>query len=133
MADRVRFEGFVANPWAWIAKARLFVLPSRWEGCSSAVGEALACGAPTLVTDCEFGPRELVEHGRSGWVVGRNDAAALGLAMEMLLGDAALSARLGAAARTRALRFDVDRMVGEYSRLFLEQAGGEPALAIAAE
>ena len=59
----MRFEGFVANPWAWFAKARLFVLPSRWEGCSSAVGEALACGAPSLVSDCEFGPRELVEHG----------------------------------------------------------------------
>ena len=133
IADRLRFEGFVANPWAWIAKARLFVLPSRWEGCSSAVGEALACGAPALVTDCEFGPRELVEHGTSGWVVRRGDAHALAVGLETLLGDELLAARLGRAARPRALQFNVDQMVGGYSRLFLEQAGREPALAVAAE
>jgi glycosyltransferase involved in cell wall biosynthesis len=133
IAGRVRFEGFVANPWAWIAKARLFVLPSLWEGCPSAVGEALACGAPTLVTDCEFGPRELVEHGKSGWVVRRGDVGALTLGLEMLLGDPALANRLGRAGPTRAHQFNVGRMVGEYSRLFLEQAGREPALAMAAQ
>ena len=36
-------------------------------------------------------------------------------------------------ARTRALQFDIDRTVGAYSHLFLEQAGREPALAMAAE
>ncbi|MGI8840035.1 MAG: glycosyltransferase, partial [Caulobacteraceae bacterium] len=77
VGDRVRFLGFQANPWAWIARARLFVLPSRWEGFGNVVAEALACGVPALVTDCDFGPREQVVHGASGWVVAAGDAGAL--------------------------------------------------------
>jgi glycosyltransferase involved in cell wall biosynthesis len=136
VADRVHFQGFVTNPWAWFARARLFVLASRWEGCPNAVGEALACGAPTLVTDCRFGPRELVEHGTSGWVVRSGSVGALEAGLDLLLSDPALAARLGASARRRASQFNLDRMVGEYSRLFIEQARREPAvipLGLAAE
>jgi glycosyltransferase involved in cell wall biosynthesis len=129
IAHRVHFQGFVANPWAWFARARLFVLASRWEGCPNAVGEALACGTPTLVTDCRFGPRELVEHGHSGWIVEKDSVEALEAGLDTLLSDPALAARLGARARTRAQQFNIDRMVGEYSRLFIEQAGREPAFA----
>ena len=56
IGDRVRFPGFDANPWSWIAKADLFVLPSRWEGFPSVVAETLTCGIPALVTSCDFGP-----------------------------------------------------------------------------
>jgi len=48
VTDRVRFLGFQENPWAWFARARLFVLSSRWEGFGNVVAEALACGVPTL-------------------------------------------------------------------------------------
>ena len=74
VADRVIFPGFTPNPWAWLARARLFALSSRWEGFPSVVAEALACGAPALVTSCDFGPAEVVEHGQSGWVVPPGDA-----------------------------------------------------------
>ncbi|MFN5819133.1 MAG: glycosyltransferase, partial [Novosphingobium sp.] len=51
IGEHVRFIGFVANPYAWMAKADLFVLPSRWEGFPTVAAEALACGAPLLLTD----------------------------------------------------------------------------------
>ena len=127
IADRVKFRAFSANPWAWFSKARLFVLPSRWEGFPTVVAEALACGAPALVTACDFGPREVVEDGRSGWVVPPNDAAAFGAAMDRLLESPDLTASLSRHALERAPRFDIDRMIEAYTALFLEQAGlGRP-------
>jgi glycosyltransferase involved in cell wall biosynthesis len=122
VADRVKFPGFSQNPWAWISKARLFVLPSRWEGFPSVVAEALACGAPALVTSCDFGPAEVVEHGLSGWVTPPEDAAAFGAAMDHLLKHPNLAASLGAAGRIRAEAFDIDKMVDAYTDLFFEQA-----------
>jgi glycosyltransferase involved in cell wall biosynthesis len=122
IGDRVKFLGFTPNPWAWISRARLFALPSRWEGFPSVVAESLACGAPALVTACDFGPAEVVEHGVSGWVTPPEDVLAFGAAMDHLLRHPNLAASLGAAGRVRADAFDIDRMVEAYTDLFFEQA-----------
>jgi glycosyltransferase involved in cell wall biosynthesis len=122
VADRVRFVGFTPNPWAWMARAKLFVLSSRWEGFPSVVAEALACGAPALVTACDFGPAEVVEDGRSGWVVPTENIGAFSAAMDHLLVNDALRADLSAHGRIRAEAFDIDRMVEAYTSLFIEQA-----------
>lgn len=122
VADRVKFPGFVANPWAWMSKATLFVLPSRWEGFPSVVAEALACGVPALVTSCDFGPAEVVEAGKSGWVVPPENLQAFSAAMDHLLENAALRAEFSHNGRIRAEEFDIDKMVDRYSSLFIEQA-----------
>ena len=122
IADRVRFPGFVANPWAYFSRAELFVLPSRWEGFPTVVAEALACGAPTLVTDCDFGPSEIVEHGRSGWVVPTDDLPALQGGMEMMLSQPETAQAFAARGRRRVVDFGVGAMVEAYTSLFIEQA-----------
>ncbi|MEO8926254.1 MAG: glycosyltransferase [Caulobacteraceae bacterium] len=122
VGERVRFPGFQANPWAWFSRARLFVLPSRWEGFGNVVAEALACGVPVLVADCDFGPREQVVHGVSGWVVTANDAAALTGGLDTLLGDPALAARLAVGGRSRAGDFDAGATARAYADFFLELA-----------
>jgi glycosyltransferase involved in cell wall biosynthesis len=122
VGDRVIFPGFAENPWAWIARADLFVLPSRWEGFPSIVAETLACAAPALVTACDFGPAEVVEHGVSGWVVPPEDEVAFGAGIDRLLGNADLRGRLAAAGPARAAQFDIAKMIDAYTALFLEQA-----------
>ena len=122
VAERVHFPGFVANPWAYFAKAALFVLPSRWEGFPTVVAEALACGVPALVTNCDYGPGEIVAHGDSGWVVPPEDVDALTQGMDRLLGDEALAARLAARGHECVQRFDLQEMVRGYTTLFVEQA-----------
>ncbi|MBS0408396.1 MAG: glycosyltransferase [Proteobacteria bacterium] len=122
VADRVKFPGWVANPWAWMARSTLFVLPSRWEGFPSVVAEALACGTPALVTSCDFGPAEVVEDGKSGWVVPPENLEAFSAAMDHLLENRALREEFSRNGRIRAEEFDIDKMVERYSSLFIEQA-----------
>lgn len=122
IGERVKFVDFTSNPWAWMAKAALFVLPSRWEGFPSVLVEALACGAPALATACDFGPAEVLEHGVSGWIVPPGNADAFSGAMDHLIGHPETLARLAANGPARAAMFDIERMVEAYGHLFVEQA-----------
>ncbi len=69
LGEVVEFVGFSPNPAAFLARARLFVLSSRWEGSPNALTEALALGCPVVATDCPHGPRELLQDGTLGCLV----------------------------------------------------------------
>ena len=113
----VDFPGFVANPFAFMAKANLFVLSSRAEGLPTVMVEAMACGCPVVSTDCPFGPAEVLEGGRLGELVPVGDSRALADAM-----DRALSSTPDRdALRGRAAFFGVDRAVDRYEDLLLDR------------
>jgi N-acetylgalactosamine-N,N'-diacetylbacillosaminyl-diphospho-undecaprenol 4-alpha-N-acetylgalactosaminyltransferase len=57
---RVRFVGFVTNPYAVMARATAFVSASNVEGFPNAAAEAMALGRPVVLTDCPSGPGELL-------------------------------------------------------------------------
>lgn len=77
VADRIALSGFVSNPRAHMAAARLFVLSSRWEGFGNVLVEAMATGTPVVATDCPSGPSEILDGGRFGQLVAVGDSGAL--------------------------------------------------------
>ena len=91
---------------------RLFdvvVLPSRREGLSQALLEAMALGLP-VVASRAGGNADLVTHGEDGWLVPPRDGPAFARALARLLADRALRERLGARARQTARgRFSLAR------------------------
>jgi glycosyltransferase involved in cell wall biosynthesis len=94
VADDVAFPGFVDNPYAYLARARLFVLSSRWEGSPLVLTEALALGVPAVATDCPSGPREILQAGRHGPLVPVGDVGRLAAAMETTLASPPEAQRL---------------------------------------
>jgi glycosyltransferase involved in cell wall biosynthesis len=81
----VSLPGFVDNPYAYMARAAVFVLSSKWEGLPTVLIEAMHCGAPVVSMDCPSGPREILQHGRYGRLVPVGDVAALADAIEATL------------------------------------------------
>ena len=81
IAEDVDLPGFVDNPYAYMARADLFVLSSICEGAPVVLMEALALGTPVVATDCPSGPAEILEGGRHGTLVPIGNAAALAEAM----------------------------------------------------
>jgi glycosyltransferase involved in cell wall biosynthesis len=78
--------GHVENPYAYMSKAALFVLSSRWEGSGNVLTEAMALGTPVVSTDCPSGPREMLADGRYGPLVPVGDPGRLAEAMLHALG-----------------------------------------------
>ncbi|RYG49454.1 glycosyltransferase, partial [bacterium] len=85
LTERVRWAGFVDNPFRYLSRARLLALSSDYEGLPTALIEALACGTPVVSTDCPSGPREILAGGRYGRLVPVRDPIALGDAISGLL------------------------------------------------
>lgn len=59
LTDRVRFLGFVRNPYRYMARADALVLSSRFEAFPNVVLESLACGVPVIATPAHGGMREM--------------------------------------------------------------------------
>lgn len=87
--DLVELAGFELNPFAFMKRASVFVLSSKWEGLPNVLIQALACGCPVVSTDCLSGPSEILHGGEYGHLVPVGDVDAMAVAIEAVLaGDA---------------------------------------------
>jgi len=104
------------------AESHIFCLASLWEGMAGSVMEAMASGLPVVGTRVN-GIADLVEDGRTGVLVPPRRPDLLAEALASLVNDPTRAAELGAAGRQRIRKeFDVERMVGDKARLFLNLA-----------
>ncbi|MGH6920717.1 MAG: glycosyltransferase [Geminicoccaceae bacterium] len=117
VAADVDLPGFVANPFAYMARASVFVLSSAFEGLPGALIQAMACGCPVVSTDCPSGPAEILDRGRFGAMVPVGDDHAMAAAIATTLDHPIAAATL----RTRAEMFSVERAVDRYVDLMFDQ------------
>jgi glycosyltransferase involved in cell wall biosynthesis len=123
----IALPGYVDNPFAWMARASVLAVSSRWEGLCNVIAEALACGCPVVSTDCPSGPAEILEGGRWGRLVPVGDEAAMAAAIAATLDSPPDAAEL----RRRGAAFSVDAAVGHYERLLFHLIGHPiPTLAV---
>jgi glycosyltransferase involved in cell wall biosynthesis len=94
------------------------VMPSLLpEPFGTVVCEVMSRGKPVIGT-APGGHADMIMHGESGLLVPRGDVPALAAAMQLLLSDAELRARLGRAARVGARKFTADVSIPRLERLY---------------
>ncbi len=113
LTERVRFLGFVPNPYQYIARADALVLCSRFEAFPNVVLEALACGTPVIATPAPGGLGDIAptQHGITL-------AATVGsVSLARALAEFPFSANR---ARVKAdlTQYDVSGIAGQYEALF---------------
>jgi glycosyltransferase involved in cell wall biosynthesis len=102
------------------------LLPSRMEGFSQSLLEAMALGKP-VIASAAGGNLDLVTHQEEGLLVPPLDPAAWAAALNRVLGDRSLAARLGAAARqTARVTFSLERTVERTLALYRSLLSGGP-------
>ena len=113
LQGKVALPGFLANPYACMARASVFALSSDWEGLPTVLIESLALGTPVVSTDCESGPREVLRNGALGHLVAVGDVPALTRALSRALDGGRITPP------SEALRpFTPDVVLDQYQRVF---------------
>ena len=126
-------QSLIAQP-QWLAHIADWSLEPHWHKPFLALSTgtqrkvfmaaALACGAPLLLTDCSFGPRDVIEPGVSGELVPVDDEAALAAGIARLIADPQRRAAMREAGFARVKGFAIEAMVENYSSLFEELVPG---------
>jgi len=127
LSSRVRFLGERPDVERLLPGMDVFVLASREEGIPNALLEAMAAARPAVAT-AVGGTPEVMEDGRTGWLVPPRDPDALAAALEAALSDPAEAARRGTAAQ-RAVRdrMSIESMVTRHQRFYEAAVRGAEA------
>ena len=153
LENHVLLPGFHKDPFPFFGKCDVFVMSSFYEGFSNAMLEAMACGLPVILTDCNSGPREMCAPDTDSTLQTQTvDYALWGIltpvcsghmaltdeppepeekcladAMCRLASDSSLREDYARRSLTRANDFSTDRIMEQWESLLLELCGPQQA------
>lgn len=117
MNERIHLMGATKNVGEVLSTARIFVLPSNYEGMPNALLEALTIGVPSISTNCPCGgPKALIENGVNGLLVKTNDKEELTVALEYILDNDKKAKEMGEKAKQCAAKYHPDIIFSEWKK-----------------
>jgi glycosyltransferase involved in cell wall biosynthesis len=120
LGDHVTFLGWVRDLTTVLPRWDVFVMPSLEEGFPIAALDAMAAGLPVVATSVGGIP-ELIEDGKTGWLVPPRHAEALASRLRLLLSNPELRSRMGAAGYARVRdHFSAAQMTESIAQLYDE-------------
>ena len=118
VTDRVRVAPATDQIERYFAAADVFVFPTPYDAFGMVISEAMACGLP-VVTTATAGAAEIIEHGRTGFIIeDPTDVASLAGHLQTLASDPAARRRIGDAAAEAMRAHSWDSVANETMALY---------------
>ncbi len=118
--SRCRLHGSITEVKNIYQGGSIFTLPSRFEGFGLVIIEAMACGVPVVVFDCENGPRNIITNNQDGILVKPFDVDAYADSLLRLIQDDQLRSQMGKRAYESSQRYFIENIAMQWEHLFDE-------------
>jgi len=117
-ADRCLLNGPINDVSKIFEESSVFVLSSRFEGFGLVLAEAMSCGVPVVSFDSPYGPSDIITDGVDGFLIKDWNEKAFADKVCLLIEDADLRQKMGQAAIGSSRRYQPDRIMSEWKKLF---------------
>lgn len=117
LEDKVIFEGKRKNIYDYYNKASIFSFTSRSEGFPNVLIEAMYFGLACISTDCPYGPSEIIENNKNGYLIDVDDIDTLANKLQFLIDNPEVLHSMGHSAHETAHAYLPDNVVTQWNTL----------------
>ena len=96
----------------------IYVMTSRFEGFPMVLIEAMMCGLPVVAFDCPYGPRAIIEDGKTGYIISYEDDAMFVEKLSYLIEHPEVRERMGNAAKESVKKFSQEEIMNKWKILY---------------
>lgn len=114
----IRMHGATDNVVEKYMQSSMLIVTSQTEGFGLTIIEAMACGVPVVAFDCHWGPADIIDNGKDGFLIDYNDDNAMVRSIERLMDDEALRHEMGTNAIGKALHYRPAAIMSQWLKLF---------------
>lgn len=116
--ENISIHPFTENISMEYATSSICVLTSRYEGFSLVLLEAIRHGVPCITFDCPYGPKDLVDHNKCGFVIDNGNINKFAERLCYLMDHPEIRKQLSKAAIEKAQLYQVDNIMNQWKQLF---------------
>lgn len=116
--NKVLLMGYTNDIISRMLQASGCVLSSLYEGISLVLIEAMSCGLPVISYSCQCGPKDLIKHGKNGFLCKVNDETKLAEYICSIIEDDKLRIRMGQASKKKSEEFRIEKIATQWINLF---------------
>lgn len=117
LQDSIEILGKVKNIHNYYNRAGVFVFASRTEGFPNAILEAMCFGIPTISTDCDFGPSEIINDKENGYLIPVGNQEFMEKRLKSLINDDELRSKFSKNAIQSTEDFHCDAVVNKWDEV----------------
>ncbi len=119
LENDIIFLGFKSNPFKYMSKCDIFVLPAIWEGFGNVIVEAMVCNTPVVSTNSPSGPREIIDDKVNGILAEPKNVDSLVDAIISIIDNPEYYNYIRDNGYKRANDFEINKITKEYENYIL--------------
>lgn len=118
MEDKIELKGLSKEIEKEYMASSFFVMSSLYEGLPMVLLEAMSCGLPVVSFDCEWGPREVIQNERNGFLVPAKDYIKLADQINILIENRQLRNEMSNEAVRTSKKYDIAKVMRQWDEMF---------------